>query len=89
MDPRYRTSQQWIRDMQALHNHYQGRGNASCCIATAEKLKETLHYKSERSPSQHSWTACKRCLASFKKKVRSCQRMLNVILLIYLNGLDE
>ena len=35
--------------MQALHNHYQGEGNASRHIATTEKLKETLHYKSERS----------------------------------------
>ena len=35
--------------MQALRNHYQGEGNASHRIATAEKLKETLHYKSERS----------------------------------------
>ena len=35
--------------MQALHNHYQGEGNASPRIATTEKLKETLHYKSERS----------------------------------------
>ena len=31
-------------DMQALRNHYQGEGNASRHIATAEKLKETLHY---------------------------------------------
>ena len=53
------SAEQWIRDiehlnngrcdMQALRNHYQGEGNASRRIATAEKLKETLHYKSERS----------------------------------------
>ena len=35
--------------MEALRNHYGGEGNASRCIATAEKLHETLHYKSERS----------------------------------------
>ena len=50
---------QWIKtlasrvngrlDMEALRNHYGGEGNASRCIATAEKLRETLHYKSERS----------------------------------------
>ena len=35
--------------MEALRNHYGGEGNASQCIATAEKLRKTLHYKSERS----------------------------------------
>ena len=52
-------AEQWIKnlapcvngrlDMEALRNHYGGEGNASQCIATAEKLRETLHYKSERS----------------------------------------
>ena len=37
------------RDMEALRNHYGGEGNASRRIATAEKLGESLHYKSERS----------------------------------------
>ena len=51
--------EQWIKnlapqvngrlDMEALRNHYGGEGNASRCIATAEKLRETLYYKSERS----------------------------------------
>ena len=35
--------------MEALRNHYGGEGNASRRIAAAEKLRETLHYKSERS----------------------------------------
>ena len=53
------SAEQWIKnlasrvngrlDMEALRNHYGGEGNASRCIATAEKLRETLHYKSERS----------------------------------------
>ena len=53
------SAEQWIKnlaprvngrlDMEALHNHYGGKGNASQCIAMAEKLRETLHYKSERS----------------------------------------
>ena len=53
------SAEQWIkdltprvngrRDMEALHNHYGGEGNASRGIATAEKLRESLHYKSERS----------------------------------------
>ena len=51
--------EQWIKniapwvnghlDMEALRNHYGGEGNASRHIATAEKLCETLHFKSERS----------------------------------------
>ena len=53
------SAEQWIRghvnevngrlDMVALRNHYSGEGNASRRIATAEKLQEALHYKSERS----------------------------------------
>ena len=53
------STEQWIKnlapwvngrlDMEALRNHYGGEGNASRHIATAEKLRETLHYKSERS----------------------------------------
>ena len=35
--------------MEALRNHYDGKCNASRRIATAKKLCETLHYKSERS----------------------------------------
>ena len=35
--------------MEALRNRYGGEGNASRHITTAEKLCETLHYKSERS----------------------------------------
>ena len=35
--------------MEALRNHYGGEGNASRRFATAKKLRETLHYKSERS----------------------------------------
>ena len=53
------SAKQWINnlaprvngrlDMEALRNHYGGKGNASRRIAMAEKLCETLHYKSERS----------------------------------------
>jgi hypothetical protein len=52
-------SEQWIkplrkeqngrRDVQALRNHYQGEGNASRRIAEAERLRNNLHYKSERA----------------------------------------
>ena len=53
------SAEQWIkdltprvngrRDMEALRNHYGGEGNASRKIATAEKLRESLHYKSQHS----------------------------------------
>ena len=53
------SAEQWIKtlasrvngrlDMEALRNHYGGEHNASRRIATAEKLRETLYYKSERS----------------------------------------
>ena len=51
--------EQWIKDltprvngrhdMEVLCNHYGGEGNASRRIATTEKLRESLHYKSEHS----------------------------------------
>ncbi len=53
------TAEQWIKplskrqngraDMIALRNHYSGEGNTSRRIATAEKLRKTLHYKNERA----------------------------------------
>jgi hypothetical protein len=35
--------------MEALRAHFKGEGNATRSLADAEKLKATLHYKSERS----------------------------------------
>ena len=53
------TAEQWIkglevygdgrRNMMALREHYSREGNASCRIATAERMRESLHYKSEHS----------------------------------------
>ena len=54
-----KTAEQWIKsleqhadghcDMLALREHYQGKGNASRCITSAEYMRENLHYKNERS----------------------------------------
>ena len=53
------TAEQWIkglevhgdgrRNMMALREHYSGEGNASRRIATAERMRECLRYKSECS----------------------------------------
>jgi hypothetical protein len=53
------TAEQWIKpiarhqsgreDMQALRNHYSGKGNTSRRIAVAERLRDSLHYKNEKS----------------------------------------
>lgn len=53
------SAEQWIKpharrqsgreDMQALRKHYSGEGNTSRRIAAAEKLRDTLHYKNEKS----------------------------------------
>ncbi len=53
------STEQWIKphvcrqsgreEMQALCKHYSGEGNTSRCIAAAEKLRDTLHYKNEKS----------------------------------------
>ena len=36
-------------DLKALTSYYEGEGNTTRCIAEAERLRETLHYKSERA----------------------------------------
>ena len=55
------TAEQWIKpvaryqngrmDMEALRNHYGGEGNTSRRIAQAERYRDTLHYKHEKSMS--------------------------------------
>ena len=35
--------------MQALRSHYSGEGNTSRRIAVAERLRDSLHYKNEKS----------------------------------------
>jgi len=52
-------SEQWIKslkkhqngrkDMQALSDHFQGEGNTSRRISEAERIRDNLHYKSERA----------------------------------------
>ena len=36
-------------DMEALRNHYSGKGNTSRRIAVAERIRDSLFYKNERS----------------------------------------
>ncbi len=53
------TAEQWIKshvrrqsgraDMKALRDHYTGEGNTSRRIAVAEQLRDSLHYKNEKS----------------------------------------
>ena len=53
------TGAQWIKpiarkqsgrlDMKSLRDHYSGEGNTSRRIALAERIRDTLHYKSERA----------------------------------------
>jgi hypothetical protein len=53
------TAEQWIKpfskrqsgrdDMEALIKHYSGEGNTSHRIAVAERLRDSLHYKNEKS----------------------------------------
>jgi len=55
----------WIKDtlnysdgrksMSALRSHFAGEGNASRTIADADRLKEFLHYKNERSMAFESF----------------------------------
>ncbi len=53
------------RSMNALRAHFAGAGNASRSKAEADRLKSSLHYKSERS-------------MTFEKFLTQCQHMYNI-----------
>ena len=53
------------RSMKALRDHFSGEGNATRRIAEAERLRDTLHYKNERS-------------LSFETFLTKCQKMFNI-----------
>ena len=53
------------RSMKALRAHFAGEGNASRNKAEADRLKESLHYKSERA-------------MDFEQFLTQCQKMYNI-----------
>ncbi len=53
------------RSMQALRDHFAGEGNATRTMAEADRLNESLHYKSERS-------------MPFETFLTNCQKMFNI-----------
>jgi uncharacterized protein YegL len=53
------------RSMKALREHFEGKGNATRNLAEANRLRETLHYKNERS-------------LSFEKFLSMMQEMFNI-----------
>ena len=53
------------RCMQALRDHFAGEGNATRNMAEADRLKDSLHYKSERS-------------MTFETFLTQCQKMYNI-----------
>ena len=57
------------RDMQALRDHFSGEGNASRRIAVAERLRDSLHYRNERS-------------MAFEVFLSRCQKMFFMLLKI-------
>ena len=69
------TSEDWIKpvlkfksgrkSMQALRDHFSGEGNVTRRIAEADRFKETLHYKNERS-------------LTFETFLTKCQKMYNI-----------
>ena len=68
-------SEDWIKggkkkkngrdDMIKLRDHFKGEGNSSRRIAVAERLRDSLHYKNERS-------------LSFEMFLSQCQKMFNI-----------
>ena len=53
------------RSMKALREHFEGKGNATRNLAEANRLRESLHYKNERS-------------LSFEKFLSMMQEMFNI-----------
>ena len=53
------------RSMKKLRDHFSGEGNATRRIAEADRLKETLHYKNERS-------------MEFETFLTKCEKMYNI-----------
>ena len=51
--------------MKALRDHFFGEGNTSKRMTEAERMKETLHYKSERS-------------LIFENFLTKCQKIYNI-----------
>ena len=57
------------RSMKALRDHFAGEGNATRSLAEAERLKDTLHYKSERAmPFETFLTNCQKMFFIFDKE---------------------
>ena len=57
------------RSMKALRDHFLGEGNATRSLADAERLRESLHYKNERSmPFETFLTQCQRMFNIFKQE---------------------
>ena len=52
-------------DMEGLRNHYSGEDNTSRRIAQAERCRDTMHFKNEKS-------------MSFSAFLNKMQRMLNI-----------
>ena len=53
------------RSMKALRDHFLGEGNATRSLSTAEGLRQSLHYKNERS-------------MQFETFLTQCQKMFNI-----------
>ena len=75
-------SEDWIKDdkgkkngrldMKNLRDHFKGEGNSSRRIAVAERLRDSLHYKNERSLSfELFFLNAKRCLISLSLRRRA------------------
>ncbi len=57
------------RTMKALRDHFEGEGNATRNKAHADRLKDSLHYKSERSmPFESFLTKCQQMFNIYEKE---------------------
>jgi hypothetical protein len=55
--------------MKALRDHFLGEGNATRSLADTEQLKDSLHYKNERSmPFETFLTQCELIFSIFQQE---------------------
>jgi hypothetical protein len=87
------TAEQWVRphlkaqngrlDMKALRDHYTGEGNTSRRIAVAERLRDSLHYKNEKSMQFSSFLAKMQTMFNIfeeEKEIMSEQAKVRILL---------
>ena len=70
------------RSMKALRDHFAGEGNPTCNIYEADRMKESLHYKSERALTFENFlTQCQKMYLIYEKKGETMSEEAKILFL--------